>query len=167
LLFGLKIILNKKVASKRKTCKAFDFKMKIFSFLFLAAVIFIPSLAFAGKQSDLKTYLEISIEMEKKDYKLGELLEGNVIIKNTAPAFIPGSFEVKLTKGEEERFSTNVYVKDIPVGETKFRFKNFGVPLIRDDETSVGDDWRLVVHERNREYEKAEAEFSVGEKEIQ
>jgi hypothetical protein len=119
-----------------------------------------PSLAQDYPKRGLRTYLDVSIEMEKKVYTLGELLEGKVAIYNRAPATLFGGFDVKLYKDDDLRYATTVYVKTLFPGETKFRFKNFGVPKLREDESSLGG-WRLVVHQSNRPEDTAEAEFVI------
>ena len=108
------------------------------------------------------TYIDVRIKMDKTAYKLGEPLEGKVVITNAAPANLPSVFMVKLYKGKKLRLSTTVSIDTIFTGTMDFEFKNFGIPLLRADQSSIGE-WRLVINQVNRPQESAEAKFTIEE----
>ena len=139
--------------------------IKILLLFFLSARVWIASAsaAFADHNSEYHTYLDVKIEMDKTVFKLKEPIEGKVIITNTGPATLLGSFAVKLFKGDVLKFTTTIYIKTIFIGRTDFAFKNFGIPNINDDPEAAGH-WRLVIYPANRDEQSGVSqEFVVGD----
>ena len=118
------------------------------------------SAVFAQDSNKTHTYIDVRTKMDKIAYKLGEPLGGKIVITNAAPANLPSVFMVKLYKGKKLRFSTTVSIDTIFTGTMDFEFKNFGIPRLRDDASSIGE-WRLVIHQVNQPEEKARAEFRI------
>ena len=134
--------------------------MKLWLNFFLNFLLLCGSTVLADDSKKTQTYINVKIKMEKTVYKLGEPLEGKVVITNAAPANLPSVFMVKFYKGTQLRFSTTVSIDTIFTGTIDFEFKNFGIPLLRADQSSIGE-WRLVIHQVNRPEEKAQAEFRI------
>lgn len=128
--------------------------------MLLAAQFVFCTAAAAYDDEDLKTYVEISIDMKKKIYNAGEPLEGEVVVRNTAPATLPASFDVKLYKEGSLRYSSTVFAQVLLPGRTTFDFEKFGVPLLTNEKTLPGT-WQLVIHQVNRPHESAQVEFVV------
>ena len=117
--------------------------------------------AFSEYKSGYHTYLDVKIDMERTLFKLNEPIEGKVIIINTGPATLPGSFTVELFKEDELKFTTTTYIKTIFLGQTDFAFKNFGIPKFNDRPNDVGR-WRLVIYPSNRDAESgAQKDFEI------
>ena len=134
--------------------------MKLWLNFFLNFLLLCGSTVLADDSKKTQTYINVKIKMEKTVYKLGEPLEGKVLVTNTAVANLPSVFMVKLYKGKKLRFSTTVSIDTIFTGTMDFEFKNFGIPRLRDDASSIGE-WRLVIHQVNQPEEKARAEFRI------
>ncbi len=112
------------------------------------------------KKSGLHSYFKIQIVMEKKEYQLGEPLEGQVVIKTTAPALLSGGFEVRLFQGTVLRSAKKVFSNNLSLGDTIFEFRKFGIPELFEDEKSLGT-WRLLIFQVHQRYNEAEASFKV------
>ena len=133
---------------------------KIFIFTIVSFLFLYVFSAFGDGFNKIRTYIDVKIRLERMTYKLGEPLEGKVVITNAAPANLPSVFMVKLYKGKKLRLSTTVSIDTIFTGTMDFEFKNFGIPRLRDDASSIGE-WRLVIHQVNQPEEKARAEFRI------
>ena len=116
---------------------------------------------YASDYSGYHNYIELSIELDKTLYKPNEPVEGKVILNNTAPNTLFGSFTVKLYHDGHLKFTTDTYIKTIFTGKTDFTFKNFGIPRINDSPEDSGH-WRMVIHPANRnEQSGAQKEFQI------
>ena len=119
--------------------------------------------AFSDYNSEYHSYLKLEIEMEKSAFKSNEPIEGKVIMTNSAPATIPGSFTVNLYKEDKSTFTTTIYIKTIYPGRTDFEFKHFGIPKIGGTTDSIGH-WRLVIYPSNKDEPSGiQKEFEIVE----
>jgi len=126
-----------------------------------AALVLAGSSAFAAlKKDDLRSHFKIQIVMEKKVYALGEPIEGQVVIRTTAPSVLSGGFEVRLYQGGVLKSFKKIFINDLSLGATVFDFRKFGIPELPDEEGSLGT-WRILIFQVGRRQNDAEVGFKV------
>ena len=111
-------------------------------------------------EGDLHSPLKIAIKMPKKAYKINELIDGTVIIKNTYPAVLPAVFKIKLFHDGRQFYAFLTSAETIPFGTTKFSFKDFGIPAFNDAPGTEGT-WRITITQQNTESSTAEVTLRV------
>lgn len=129
--------------------------------VFLGILLLLTGAGEAG--AELNTPFTVTIEMEKHTFKQNEPIAGNVVINNAAPATLPGSFEVTLYKDGEVRYTTTIFIKTIFPSSNKFQLKNFGIPALEENESTLGL-WRLIIYQTSRPQDSVTQEFMVTAK---
>ncbi len=98
--------------------------------------------------SGMSSPLTVKIKMNKDVFKVGEDVEGNIKLRNTYANGIPAIFVITLFHEGKKISSIETFIKHVPLGETDFSFKTFGIPIFNDTSDSEGD-WSIIVLQKD------------------
>ena len=92
--------------------------------------------------------IRVTIQMKETVFKIGEPVEGTVVLENTYPANLPATFNIKLFHEGKPVSDLLTAIERVPSGTTPFSFKAFGVPFFNKGVASEGT-WRLSIVQQN------------------
>ena len=113
----------------------------------LTAILILSSCGFvfgSTPLNDLTSPVSIKIVLKKAVVNVGEPIEGEFILGNSYPSNLPVVFDIRLFHDDELSMQTNTSVDQLPMGVTKFAFKNFGMPQFNKNRGSEGI-WRINI----------------------
>ena len=102
------------------------------------------------KGTGMVSPVKISIKLPQTEYRIGEPLDGKVVLTNHSPSNIPAVFEIRLYHDGELASSLSTSLKGVPQGTTRFAFKNFGIPSLTNGPDAEGN-WRILIYQRGLE----------------
>ena len=105
---------------------------------------------------------EVSIHLDKRNYKMGDKLQGEVQIFSSVPSTIPKSYSVSIYRQGvlKKNFRTNIRM--VFFGTNKYSLKEFGIPTLTQAYYGPGL-WEIVIKESSgiEPKDKNSAEFYI------
>lgn len=98
--------------------------------------------------------IHISCVLEKSQYIIGEVLEGEVVIRNDYPASIPSIFTMSLTHDGKEITHSQMSVDRLFTGKNTLSFRSFQIPQNPFTAHDVGT-WAITINKLHQATENA------------
>ncbi len=103
----------------------------------------------AGTKKELfRSPITVDIKMKKDTFRIGERVEGQIILKNAYPGSPPAAFYVKLFRDGTFFTEIKTSIPKVAVGTMKFTFKEFGIPHFNNQAGAQGE-WKIVILQEN------------------
>ena len=102
----------------------------------------------------LRPKFEITIDLAKKEYTVGESLKGEVRIINKFMAAIPATFTMIMTHDSRQKHSSQLNAESFPPGRMSFSFRSFRIPETPFKEEDIGE-WEIIINKLDYKPEHA------------
>ena len=133
---------------------------KIF-FTTVVAVFFLLSFSFrSSADSGTHSPFKVKIVFKKHVFKIGEKLEGKIVVGHNYPANLPGVFIVKMYHNDQKVNESITSIPAVPMGETDFPLRSFGIRNFNVILSDAGK-WQLRISPQNDEARATEATIRV------
>ncbi len=103
---------------------------------------------------------DISYDIDvKKVFQFNESVDGQIVVRNGSSAPLADSFNIRLYHNGQLIKELLTRMTAIPPGETRYSFKEFGIPQIHDNANSQGN-WTMSIYDVDPAYSK-DVDFKI------